>query len=127
MSILHSRGIRAMMAAVALVLAGCDGATSRPAGPPAVSDVPKVLGEKFRGAAEEAKTLSAGAAAAIEGRKFTDAYVLINQLAAKPGLSAEEREAANQARVSVMLKLQDAAAGGDRAAADALEHHRATK
>ena len=56
-----------------------------------------------------------------------DFYQLLNQLSSKPDLSATEREAAAQAQIGLMKKLQESAANGDKAAAELIEHHRASK
>ena len=114
-------------ALILLVAAGCGGSTSRPPEAAPISEAGKALRESFKGSKGETKALSSGVGDAIEGGRYPDAYVLVNQLAAKPELNPSERAAAGQARVSLMNKLREAAAGGDKTASDILEHHRATK
>ena len=93
----------------------------------AVEDAQKNLADKFAQASGPTKELSKDAGDAMTQGHYSDAYQLLNQLSSKPDLSATEREAAAQAQIGLMKKLQESAANGDKAAAELIEHHRASK
>jgi hypothetical protein len=121
------RNTLGLLAVAALALMGC-GKSGRGA-PEAVSAEQAAANLKtgFQGAAPELQKEADQLGQSLSSGNLTEAYGHARGLTANPDLTRDQREAATRSMVTVMQKLQQAAASGDKQAQDTLEAHRASK
>lgn len=81
----------------------------------------------FSAANGEVKAAAAEVTSSLDRSDYAGALKNIENLSFRPDLEREQREALAAAQIAAMIKLQEAAAQGDKDAADFLEKQRARK
>ena len=115
-----------MMVAGLMIAAGCS--RKEPAVPTAsVEETAPALESAFKGAPQEAREQAAQAVTALQSQNDGAALTQLQELSQRPSLTPEQRQAAMNSWWAVNARLRQAAAGGNTAAQELLEKHRATK
>jgi hypothetical protein len=112
---------------VAVVVAGGCGKSSAPPSALPIEQVPATMQKAFEGADAATKTAANEITTAVQNNDDVKAMLELQNLTGRSELTSEQREVAGRSIITVMERLQQAAAKGDKNAADALEMHRATK
>jgi len=114
---------------LALVVAMTTGCKKQPVAvvPLPVEQVPTTMEQAFQQAAPEVRQEATAAVAALQNQDEPKAFYELQELADRPELTPEQREAAMRAWAAVYARLRAAAEKGDKKAEDAVEHYRATK
>ncbi len=109
----------------AFFAAGCKPSANRAALTP--EQIPGTVTNAFREAAPEVKNLADEVAASLHNQEEPKAFWELQELSARPDLTPEQREAALRATLALNIRLQAAAAKGDKNAEEMLQRYRATK
>ena len=114
---------------LALVVALASGCKKQPVAvaPLPVEQVPTTIEKAFQQAAPEVRQDATAALSALQNQNEPKAFFELHDLAARPELTPEQREAAMRAWAAVYAKLRAAAEKGDKKAEDAVNEYRATK
>ena len=115
-----------------LCVLACGGGCHRGGGsapPPALSaeELPAALEKTFAKAKPDLKELAGQITAAVRARDYPTAYLGLQTLAGKPGLSKEQQQIMASALVTVNNLLQTAQSQGDAKAAQTLNFLRQNK
>lgn len=84
------------------------------------------LTNAFGASDKEMKDLVNGAAESLNGNS-EEALLRLQALGQAPDLTPEQRRALGESQAAALNKLREAAAGGNQAAAEAVERYRASK
>lgn len=115
------------MLALAVTAAWCGCNRTAPAPPPvAAAEVPATLEKAFAKAPPELAALAQAIAAAVRSQD-PQALMALNELSARPGLTAEQRGAVSACLAGLLEQTRQTAAQGDAKAAAAIQTYRATK
>lgn len=109
-----------------LLVCGC----SQEAAPPkaiAVEQAPASLGEIFKGARPEVKTLVDDAVGALRTKDYTKALLALQSLSARSDLTPPQRDMASRSMLAVNQALAEQASSGDQKAQQVLQFQRTTK
>ncbi|MEW6157692.1 MAG: hypothetical protein AB1813_09680 [Verrucomicrobiota bacterium] len=119
-----SVGLCAVGIASMSLLIGCG---NEPPQPAQVEEVKPKLEQAFKESNGEVQTLANEAIAAINTSDHVKAYLQLETLAGKEGLTPEQKAAAAKTMASVNARLLQAAAEGNQQAAQFLQMRRAGK
>lgn len=86
-----------------------------------------MLDKAFAKAKPEAKDLAAQVVAAVQAKDYSKAYLTIQTLAGKPGLTKEQLSVTSRGMLTVSELLQAAQTQGDQKAAQTLKTYRLDK
>lgn len=129
MKFLHSffRSATLVIALQAMVLgSGCNRAETAP---PVVSldQLPTLLEESFAKAESQTQTLARQTTANVRQREYSKAYIDLQTLSGRSGLTREQSRAVASALLTMNNTLQAAQSQGDVAAAQTLQQRRRDK
>jgi len=110
-----------------LSAAGCGKTRTGAAQVLAPEQVAPTIENAFKEAAPEAKEAAKDVVAAIQSQDEARALVQLQVLSAQPDLTPAQRTAAARSTMSVLARLQIAAANGSPVAEEMLKKYRATK
>ena len=105
---------------------GCN----RPSPPPtplSVEELPAALEKAFGKAKPEIKDLANQVVASVQARDYSKAFLTIQNLASRPGLTKDQVNVTSRATLTVNSLLQAAQAKGDPQAAQTLKSYRLDK
>jgi len=105
---------------------GCN-RSSPPPTPLTEQELPAALQKAFRTAKPEIKDLANAVVAAVQAQDFAKAFLTIQNLANRPGLTKEQASVTSRATLTVSGLLQTAGTKGDQKAAQTLETYRKDK
>jgi len=123
------RGLQITATSVALLsismfVAGCRKQTA--VKPLPIDEVPETIQNAFKESSPETSNVVSEVVTSVhqdQGKTLEELQVL----SAQPNLTAEQRQATDRAMYSVLNKLSQAAAKGDKQAEEAMKKYRATK
>jgi hypothetical protein len=118
--------ILAFSAAVLSLSSACGSKEEAPP-PVAIEEVPETIAAAFQSAEAEVRQVVNETVAAIQGQDDSRAFLQLQMLCDRPDLTPEQRAVASAGMVAVNLRLQEAAAAGNKEAAQVLELHRSRK
>jgi hypothetical protein len=99
-----------------------------PAPPPAqIEQVPPTMEKVFEQAPAELRQSAGDVATALRSSDDAGALFELQDLSAKPTLTAEQRDAVTRSMLAVHERLRTEAAKGNKKAEEAIEHYQATK
>jgi hypothetical protein len=105
---------------------GCN----RPSPPPtplSVEELPAALEKAFAKAKPEIKDLATQVVASVQARDYSKAFLTIQNLASRPGLTKDQASVTGRATLTVNSLLQAAETKGDKQAAQTLKTYRIDK
>ncbi len=106
--------------------AGCNRSTPPPT-PLAVEEIPATLEKAFRAANPEIRDLANTVAAAVQAQDYSRAFLTIQNLGSRPGLTKEQASVMSRTTLTVNSLLQAAETKGDKKAAQTLQSYRKDK
>ena len=115
----------ALLTAAMAFLPGCKKAEQSDA--VAVTEAKASLQKAFATASPDLKAVAAEAAAGLDAGDSGKAFLQLNQISGRSDLTAEQRGAAVESMLAAGKKLREAAARGDKDAAQVLDAYRAGK
>ena len=101
---------------------GCN-RSSPPPTPLTLEELPAVMGKAFSSAKPEVKELASQILAAVQAKDYSKAFMGLQNLLGKSGLSKEQLTAASRASLTVSDLLQAAQSQGDAKAAQTIKYH----
>lgn len=105
---------------------GCN-RTSPPPTPLALEELPAALDKAFGTAKPDLKDLANQVVAAVQAGDYSKAFLTIQTLASRPGLTKEQLSVTSRATLTVNGLLESAQAKGDAKAAQTLKTYRGDK
>ncbi len=105
---------------------GCNRSTPPPTPLPA-QEIPAALEKAFNKAKPDTKDLANQVAAAVQAQDYSKAFLAIQSLANRPGLSKDQVFVTSRATLTVNSLLQTAETKGDKKAAQTLKSYRVDK
>ncbi len=115
-----------LLTGVLLSIPACDRGADAPKTLP-IEQASDQVKSSFAGARPEVRQAADDAAKSMQQGNYVDSFNRLEELSVESDLTPEQRQKLGESRAAVMLKVTDAAAGGDANAAKALEMHRARK
>ena len=106
--------------------AGCNRSTPPPP-PLSVQELPAALEKAFSKAKPDVKDLANQVVAAVQAQDYSKAFLTIQNLASRPGLTKDQVSVTSRATLTVNSLLQAAETKGDKQAAQTLKVYRADK
>ncbi len=106
--------------------AGCKRSNPPPT-PLAVQEIPAAVEKAFRTAKPEIKDLANTVVAGVQAQDYPRAFLTIQNLASRPGLTKEQTSVTSRATLTVNSLLQTAETKGDKKAAQTLQIYRKDK
>jgi len=106
--------------------AGCNRSTPPPT-PLSVQELPAALEKAFSKAKPDVKDLANQVVAAVQAQDYSKAFLTIQNLASRPGLTKDQVSVTSRATLTVNSLLQAAETKGDKQAAQTLKVYRADK
>jgi hypothetical protein len=126
MKLSNLSGLRFFLLFLLLAGGGCNQA-SKPPAPLPLEQLPAALDKAYSKAAPDTKDLAVAVSAAVQSQDYSKAYVGLQSLLGKSGLTREQADVTTRGMLSVHDALQAAQAKGDAAAAQTLEVQRRDK
>jgi hypothetical protein len=105
---------------------GCNRSTPPPT-PLSVEEIPAALGKAFSKAKPDAKDLANQVVALVQARDYSKAFLTMQSLASRPGLTKEQVSVTSRATLTLNSLLQAAQTKGDPQAAQTLKTYRLDK
>lgn len=109
-----------------LAVPGCN-RSSAPPTPLPVEQLPSALEKAFSQAQPESKDLAKQVVASVQAQDYAKAFLELQQLAAMPNLTKEQRTVTARGLLTVNGLLQTAQTKGDEKAAEVLKFQHMTK
>ena len=106
--------------------AGCNRSTPPPT-PLSVQELPAALEKAFSKAKPDVNDLANQVVAAVQAQDYSKAFLTIQNLASRPGLTKDQVSVTSRATLTVNSLLQAAETKGDKQAAQTLKVYRADK
>jgi hypothetical protein len=106
--------------------AGCNRSTPPPTPLPA-EEMPAALEKAFSKAKPDVKELANQVVAAVQAKDYSKAFLTVQNLASRPGLTRDQTSVTSRATLTVNSLLQAAESRGDKQAAQTLQTYRKDK
>jgi hypothetical protein len=116
-----------LASALLLLAAGCGKKSNTAKTTMAPEQVAATVEKAFQDAPAGVKQQAAEAVASLQSQNDAAAFVQFDSLSKRSELTAEQRQAAFDSWMAANLRLQQAAANGNKTARDLLETYRASK
>ena len=116
-------GLKGITVALLFVLTlglGCNRTTPAPT-PLSAEELPAALAKAFSKTQSDTKDLASQVVAAVQTQDYSKAFLTVQTLASRPGLTKEQLSVVSRATLTVNSLLQDAQSKGDANAAQTLK------